>query len=354
MGIIYRGLKNMIPKVRSVMCTAARAGLLHGAVVAGGRGKSIDILSSWGYASIDPGKKPMHTDSVFDISSVTKAVATASACGVCIDRGLIEPDAPAADYLPGLGQFPGSVIRVIDLATHCSGYDNRKFDSYGPSGFFERAINTPAQGPARQTFKYSCRNFLVLGALVEQVSGMTLPDFCRDNIFSPVGMQNTAFGPLNSRLDKVVPTEKPAGIISDNQARTSSKPVGNSGLFSPAEDIAAFCRMMLNNGRTPESTILGKKAMEYLTEPCGPRGLPKKSFGWDMSSCHECAHRPSGLSRAAFGHSGWTGQSVWIDQELDLFTIVLTNRTHCLNHAKNYEQSKRFRARIAEILISNL
>jgi len=340
------------PQLESESAAAARAGLLHGVVAAAGHASSLDVLWSWGAAAVVPAPRAMSVDARFDIASLTKVVATAAACGVCIDRGWLDPDAPAIRYLPRLGQLDGQAIRVRDLATHCSGYDNRKFDGLGPAQMLRAAVETPAQWPPQQRFEYSCRNFLVLGRIVEELSGMDLATFCTGAVFAPLGLKDTAFGPLRAGLERVVPTEQPAGTISDGQARTAPRAVGNAGLFSTASDLAAFCRMMLSDGRAGSARVLGDAALSWLTRPCSPAELPRRAFGWDMRSCAENPQRPASLSDAAFGHGGWTGQTLWIDPRAGTYAVVLTNRTHCPGDPGNYDASGRFRARLVELLMA--
>ncbi len=304
---------------------------------------------------MSPTRQKMQPDSRFDVASLTKVVATASACAVCVDRGLLDPEAPACDYLPRLGQFQDSVIRICDLATHSSGYDNRKFDKYAPHELVTQAIEAPAQWAPRERFEYSCRNFLVLGSLVERITGEGLAAFCERTVFAPLGMSHTSFGPLLTGLEQVVPTSQPAGAISDNQARRANCPVGNAGLFSNALDLAVFCQMLLRGGKIGQARILGDKALGWLLRPCHPAGLPPWSFGWDMRSCSECLYRPAGLSQSAIGHSGWTGQSLWIDPELGRYVIILSNRTHAPRNetVDTSGWSKVFRARLADLALSH-
>ena len=338
-------------------CQLAEAnGILHGVTIAAGTRSTLDVLWSWGQASVAPSKRAMRPDSVFDVASVTKVVATASACAICVDRGLLDPEAPAADYLPDLGQFSGSTIRVCDLATHCSGYNNRKFDASEPQQVVAQAIHDPAQWPARERYLYSCRNFILLGRIVEQVTGESLAAFCQDHVFKPLGMTHTSFGPLLADLDQVVPTQCPAGTISDEQARRADGPVGNAGLFTHAPDLAVFCQMILRGGATGQVRILGDKGLGWLTRRCSPAELPARSFGWDMRPCSESLHRPPLFSQAAIGHSGWTGQSIWIDPDLGLYVIVLSNRTHAprIDGVDTHASSERFRARVADIVLAHL
>jgi len=333
---------------------AAADGLFHGAVLAAGTREGLSALHAWGDASVSPAPKVMTVDAVFDVASVTKAVATTSACGICIDQGMLDPNAAVADYLPDIGGFGVAPIRVRDLATHTSGFDNRKFDHLEPDEMLVAMVETPAQWAPGERFTYSCRNYVVLSLLVERVSGLDLGSFCERHVFGPCGMSETRFGPLAGDLGRVVPTAVAPGTISDEQAQHATRPVGNAGLFSTAADLALLCRMILNGGRVGQHRVLGQNALRWLLNEQSPPGLQRRSFGWDMAPVEESPGRPASMSTAAIGHSGWTGQSVWIDPDLALFTIVLTNRTHCPGRGDNYVDSKRFRSAAADLMCRDL
>jgi CubicO group peptidase (beta-lactamase class C family) len=341
----------MYSSLETACINAVKDGLLHGIVIAAGRSTSVDFLWAWGNASVYPERRPMAVNSIFDMASVTKVVATASACGICIDRGLLNPDAPVADYIGNIGSLNNTSILVRDLATHVSGLSNQKVSNTDYEGFLKSIVETPPQWLPRQRFEYSCRNFILLGHIVELVTGTDLAAFCKKNIFDPLGMKDTSFGPIQNNLDLVVPTQQPAGIISDNQARMAARPVGNAGLFSTAEDLARFCRMMLSGTK---KEVLHDKACSWLMHACNYPTFPPYAFGWRMLKCSEAPDRPQAMSHAAIGHSGWTGQSLWIDPEQDRYVIVLTNRTHQLHYSSNYDRSRRFRGAVGDIVLSHL
>ena len=192
---------------------AVADGLLHGFVAALGTADSLSMLTAMGDAAVAPERIPMRADAIFDLASVTKAVATASACGICIDEGLIDPAAPATDYLPEIGTYGGVPPRVHQLATHSSGFDNRKFDKLDPDAMLAAMVGTPAQWAAGERFEYSCRNYVVLGLLVERVTGEGLGAFCQRRLFGPLGMTDTSFGPLRAVGPRVVPSSGPPGQI---------------------------------------------------------------------------------------------------------------------------------------------
>jgi CubicO group peptidase (beta-lactamase class C family) len=186
------------------------------------------------------------------------------------------------------------------------------------------------------------------------VTGKDLGAFCQERIFTPIGLTDTTFGPLSGDLERVVPTCLPPGVISDEQARNANRPVGNAGMFTTAADLARFCQTILNGGMAGGRRVFGEKSLRWLLQPCSPAGLPRRSFGWDMRTHEESPCRPTRMSPETIGHSGWTGQSVWIDPERGCFTVVLTNRTHQPGMANNYTLSKHFRSRVADLLISDL
>lgn len=334
---------------------AADEGVLHGVALVAGTGKTPGIQWSWGRAAVEPTVRPMRDDAIFDLASVTKVVATASACAVCIDRGLLDANAPARDYLPELGEVEPGAIRVRDLATHCSGYDNRKFDHEAPEDILTQLVEAPARWPAGRVHQYSCRNYILLGLIVEAVTGQQLAEFCRDALFGPLGMKHTCFGPLTEGLERVVPTVQPAGVISDEQARKAPRSVGNAGLFSCIGDLSKYCRMVLQAGVFDGRHIIGMSGLGWMTHPCSPEGLPRWSFGWDMQPHPASLHRPKSLSASAIGHSGWTGQSIWIDPDRDAYIVILTNRTHARNPSlpDNYDASKQFRSDLADLVLSH-
>ncbi len=334
---------------------AREQGLFPGVVVCTGNVREVEVLEARGYAAVEPEHVPMSTDGVFDLASITKVVATATACGVCRDRGLLDFDAPIANYLPEMPDMHAGIIRVRELAMHTSGYDSRKFnhDQQGEA-LLHAFISAPSQWAPGTHYEYSCRNFFLLGLIVERVSGQGLSAFCQDAIFGPLGMNVTRFGPLINARERVVSSECPPGIISDAQAKAAGRPVGNAGLFSNALDLARFCRMMLQQGFLDGVRVLEKQTVREIIRSCTPETLPRRGFGWDLRPSSECMHRPENLSVEAYGHSGWTGGSLWIDPLLNLFLVILTNRTHPRVNPSKHDQAYKERARIGALMVHAL
>jgi len=342
-------------------------GALHGMVAAAGSGPVPDVLWAGGDAAVQPSRRAMTPDAIFDIASITKAVATATACGICIDRGLLDPDAPARRYLPDCAQPPGPELRVRDLATHTSGFANEKFVGLPGDELLHRILTAPGSWPARERYHYACRNFVLLGLIVERLVGQTLDEFCRLRIFEPLGMTSTAGYPLPSRLhDRLVPGIMHTGPDMHSMWKRAGRLLGHAGLHTGAGDLARFCAMMLGGGRLDGTRILGEQAMRWLTRPCSPPGLPRRSFGYDMRPAYPsetaiaaddhgtspcAAGRPPGLSPQAYGHGGWAGHQFWIDPQLGRYLIILTNRTHCLDFQTNGPASLLLRRQAGDALL---
>jgi CubicO group peptidase (beta-lactamase class C family) len=357
----------LIDDLNKLLQQGIATGVLHGMVVAAGSGAVPDLLWAGGDAAVQPTRRAMAVDAVFDIASITKVVATSTACGICIDQGLLDPDAPVLRYLPECVQPPGPVLRVRDLATHTSGFADEKFAGLPGDELLHQILTAPASWPAGQHYQYTCRNFVLLGLIVERLVGQTLGEFCQTHIFQPLEMTCTSTYPLPTPLyDMLVPGNISTGPDRVSMYKRVGRMLGHAGLYSTASDLARFCAMMLGGGSLDGITILHEPAMNWLTKPCGSLGSPDKSFGYDMRppyppgtvvtsedpySCPHASGRPEGLSSQAYGHGGWTGHHLWIDPGLGLYMIILTNRTHRLNFQANGLASRLLRRQVGDVLL---
>ena len=308
-------------------------------------------MEAFGHARVLPERIPMQKDSIFDLASVTKVVATATACAVCIDEGLVDLQRPARQYLPDLTGKGAEKITLGQLGSHTSGFDNTKFtSSHQGEAMLQALLAVSPRNEPGLRFKYSCLNFILLGLTVENVTRQPLDVFCEERIFGPLGMRETSFGPVPAS-PRVVATGRPVGEISDAQARLAEQ--GNrkrrivqygagSGSFLPNDGRRRTTRRRANS-------LQGDVVQQITHDSTAAR--VGRGFGWDLSP----QGRPRGLSDATFHHTGWTGQSIWIDPKLKLYVIVLTNRTHpkeiaCVVRCK----AKRFRIRVAEAVLEVL
>ncbi len=319
-------------------------GYCKGAVVLVGTPEEVLLHEAFGHARVEPEQVAMRKDSCFDLASVTKVAATATACAVCVDKGLIDLDRPLREYLPDISGKGIEQVTLRQMGAHTSGLDNRKFTPQYRGDAMIRAMlaAAPCREPGSR-YEYSCLNFILLGLVVEKVSGKPLDAFCQEHVFRPLGMNDTRFGPVPDSLRLVGNSVQQPGQISDEQARLAGRPVGNAGLFSTAPDLARFCRMMLHNGQAGDRRILSDTVIADMTRR-SPAAVSARGFGWDL----EAAGRPKALSDATYYHTGWTGQSMWIDPGSKRYVIVLTNRDHPRPIGSLYQGAKQFRACVAD------
>jgi len=330
------------------------AGLFPGAVVLVGRPGKVLYHDAFGFVRIVPDKVKMAKDCIFDLASVTKPVATATAFGVCVDEKLLRFDMPIRQALPELSGSGIEPISVTQLATHTSGFDNTKYhDRAQGDALLELMLGVTPKWTPGSRYYYSCQNMILLGRMVEKASGQRLDEFCRSRIFQPLGMRDTSFGPLPPS-SRVVPSgASEIGQIEDAQARIAGRPVGNAGLFSTAADLARFCEMMLGEGRLGEIRVLSPESHRLMTRNLLAPPLPARGFGWELDV--NSLHRPTRLSKRAYGHSGHTGQSIWIDPERQVYVIVLTNRNHPqFVGGSRKDDQYRARARIGDAALASL
>lgn len=318
--------------------------LWSGAVaLAGGLANGENYRRCGGLAWPDEGIA-MQNDSVFDIASVTKVVGTATLLAMLHGRGLLDFDAPFTKYLP---EYRGKLltpVTVRELTIHDSGFDNKKpYQCLREGQSLRQAVmeNSPVRLPSI-AFEYSCMNYLLLGYIIEAITGNDLAKTADEMIFKPLSMHDTVWGKsakhARNRWVKVLNVQE-RGHISDETAESCDSPTGNAGIFSTADDLALFCRMMLNRG----NGILSPEAYKELTTDCMPAAVAHPhAVGWDMME----EFRPSGMSAATIYHSGWTGQTVWIDPEKQLYVIVLTNRTG------DWLEAKKRRMQLAEAILA--
>ena len=297
-----------------------QSGLIDGAVVlAGTPGKNL-IWEAWGFADKAKGTA-MRTDSIFDIASITKVIGTAPLLASCMEEGKIDFDAPFTEYLPYHGRLLAPVT-VRHLATHCSGVQiNYPWFPGAGEKMIEAILSEDFVRPPEKQYEYTCTNYILLGFLIEAVTGRKLEELAEERIFRPLAMKETRWGLLlEESLQRTVRMiNAPPGVISDHGARAiAPRRIGNAGIFTTADDLAKFCRMMLNGG----GKLFRPETMEFFLHNQSPPGMAPRSLGWNLDP----AFFPHRCSMATIHHTGWTGQAIWIDPEKECFLLVLTNR----------------------------
>jgi uncharacterized protein YbbC (DUF1343 family) len=324
---------NLAP-IEELVSSALAQSKLPGCVVVIGRGSGIVYEKAFGLRQVLPEKEPMTEDTLFDLASLTKPIVTATAIVVLADRHLLGLDDAIVRYLPEL--FPGErgAITVRQLLTHVSG-----LPAETPLGDYEhgreealrRIASARLLAPPGSKFVYSDIGYVVLEEVVRRSTGVDLPAFAYGSIFSPLGMTETTFLPGDALRLRAAPTEVRdggfiRGDVHDPRAFRLGGVAGHAGLFSTAKDLARYAEMLLSRGSLGGVRVLSPEAVAAMTAPHDvPGGI--RALGWDMQTRYSI-NRGTSLSRRAFGHGGYTGTSMWIDPERDLFIIFLSNRVH--------------------------
>lgn len=313
---------------------AIAARQMPGCVVLIGRHGKIVFQKAYGSRQVLPERIPMTLDTVFDLASLTKPVATATSVMLLVERGSVRLDDPVSRHVPefvGHGKEP---ITVLQLLTHQGGLvaDNPMSDYRdGPQKAWQRIFAAkPAVAPGTR-FLYSDVGYLVLGELVRRVAGKGVDEFSRANIFGPLGMRETCFLPSAELRRRAAPTEKRdgrwiQGEVHDPRAFALGGVAGHAGLFSTARDLAVYAQMLLGRGQLGGVRVLQQSTVAAMTRPY-PVSAGLRGLGWDMRTGYS-TNRGKSFSARAFGHGGFTGTAMWIDPQLDLFVIFLSNRLH--------------------------
>jgi uncharacterized protein YbbC (DUF1343 family)/CubicO group peptidase (beta-lactamase class C family) len=315
--------------------TAARQ--VPGAVVLVGRHGKVAYAKAFGRRAVEPEAEPMTRDTVFDLASLTKPVATATSVMILVERGKVRLDDPVTRHLPEFDNHGKGAVTVEQLLRHRAGLvaDNPLSDyADGPEKAWERLANIGLVARPGERFVYSDVSFLVLGRLVERVSGQSLDAFARENIFEPLHMTDTGFRPGGTGpTARVAPTEKAdgrmlRGTVHDPRARALGGVAGHAGLFGTADDLATYAQMILNRGRRPDGRrVLPPETVRAMTDPGDTPPGQQRGLGWDIDTPYR-APRGSRFGPRSFGHTGFTGTSLWVDPDTDTFVIVLTSRLH--------------------------
>ncbi len=313
---------------------AVGEGKLPGAVVVVGRRDRILLRRAYGFRALEPARVTMTADTVFDLASLTKPIATATSVLVLADRGLFSIDDPVAKYLPDFGKNGKANITIRHLLTHVSGLpaETPRRDYYaGRDEAIRRACNLTLKSPPGAQFVYSDIGFILLGEVVRRVSGQDLAAFSSAAIFGPLGMRETGFLPTDALKLRAAPTERRDGVfmqgdVHDPLAHLLGGIAGHAGLFSTADDLSIFAQAMLGEGEVGGRRIFSAATWNALVSPHDiPGGI--RALGWDVKTGFS-SNRGDSLSRLAFGHGGFTGTSLWIDPDKDLFVLFLSNRVH--------------------------
>ena len=306
---------------------------IPGAVLVVGHDGKIIYRKAYGARALEPRRELMTVDTIFDMASLTKVVATTTAVMQLVELGKVRLNDPVTKYLPDFAQNGKEDITIRQLLTHYSGLApdielTPAFDSK-ESAFRLAFSEAPTQAPG-SGFIYSDTNFIMLGALVEKISGETLDVYTAKRVFQPLKMTHTRFLPPAAWKPKIAPTEYDEhehmlrGVVHDPRAQRMGGVAGHAGLFSTGDDLAKFAQALLNGG----DGILSSLAVTKMTQPEQPPSAPVlRGFGWDIDSPFS-SNRGDFLPVGSYGHTGFTGTSMWIDPTTNSYIILLTNSVH--------------------------
>jgi uncharacterized protein YbbC (DUF1343 family) len=332
--------------IDDVVTAAIAEKKLPGAVVVVGRGDLVVFRKAYGNRALQPSAEPMTLDTIFDVASLTKVVATTSAVMMLVEDGKIRLTDPVAQYIPSFAKYGKDRITVRHLMTHMSGL-RPDVDLADPWVGYEAAINLASEevlsaAPGRQVI-YSDIGYFLLADIVAKVSGQPFDQFVATRLFKPLGMADTMFNPPATLRNRIAPTETCTpygwpcagpgaemlrGTVHDPTARRMGGVAGHAGLFSTADDISRFARMLLHGGALAGARVMSPLTVARMTSPSTPEEQPNvRGLGWDMDSSYS-SNRGELLPIGSFGHTGFTGTSIWVDPATEVYVLFMSNRVH--------------------------
>ena len=311
---------------------AIQAGGIPGAVILIGSEGKVVYRKALGLSALKPKKLPMTIQTIFDIASLTKVIATSTAIMQLVEAGKLSLEDPVARHWPEFGVSGKEEITVRDLLTHYSGLRpslDLKPNGSGRGTALSMIEEEKPLFPPGTSYIYSDVNFIILGELVSRLSGEPFDVYCAEHIFRPLGMDDTGFKPSLDLRPRIAPTEYQRrstgklfwGEVHDPVAFAMGGVAGHAGLFSTADDLAIFAQMVLDGGSRNGVKILSPLTVKKMTTPQSPPDkMPLRGLGWNIDA--------SLASQASYGHKGFTGTGIWLDPVSNTYVIILTNRVH--------------------------
>ncbi|MBI5774595.1 MAG: DUF1343 domain-containing protein [Verrucomicrobia bacterium] len=292
---------------------------------------------TFGQRVLLPVREAMTEETIFDAASLTKVIATTTCVMKLFERGKLDLNAPAQKYLAEFKGDGKEAITLRQLLTHTSGL-RPGFGSLtnwsGTTGAIKQLCAEKPAMPPGIAFRYSDLNFISLGEIVRRVSGEPLDKFAAKEIFQPLKMNDTGFLPTADKRSRIAPTELAGGEwlrggVHDPTSRRMGGVAGHAGLFFTAADLARFARMLLNGGELDGVRILKTETVKLMTSVQTPPNLKdKRGLGWDIDTSYSKPRGEIFPNGTSFGHTGWTGTSLWVDPNSQTFLIFLSNRNH--------------------------
>jgi CubicO group peptidase (beta-lactamase class C family) len=308
---------------------------------------------AFGERALEPVNEPMTEDTIFDAASLTKVIATAPAIMLLMERGRLDADTPVQKYIEEFRRDGKDSITLRHLLTHTSGLRSglgRKVEGQREAiacACQEKVTNAPGS-----VFIYSDINFILLGEVVQRVSGRPLEDFVAAEIYRPLKMKDTRYLPWSAERARIAPTQREGtnmlrGVVHDPTARGMGGVAGHAGVFTTAADLARYARMMLNYGELDGVRVLRPETIRAMTSVQSSATLSaKRGFGWDIDTGY--SRRGEIFPLGSYGHTGFTGTAMWIDPFSNTFWILLSNRVHPDGKGNILSLQKSFSTLVAE------
>jgi CubicO group peptidase (beta-lactamase class C family) len=347
-----------------VVLDGIQAGAYPGAALAIGTADSILYIKGYGrltWSANSPAVDPERT--LYDLASVTKVVATTSALMVLVDRGRVRLDAPVASYVPEFDGAGTSGITVRQLLAHTSGLRaDLTVDTIRGAKDAAALLQVVYAETPRITVGsrvvYSDVNAVLLGEVVRRASGVPLDSFVTHEVFAPLGMSETGFRPARAVLSRTAPTgvwrgHPVAGVVNDPTAAKLGGMSGNAGVFSTVKDVARFAQFILKRGVNASGARIVRAATvdTFITRAAWFGGKTEaRALGWQaVPTGEEVSSAGTRFGVHSFGHTGWTGTSLWVDPDRGVFVVLLTNRAFQPRARKPFTTLKRVRGRLADL-----
>jgi len=343
-----------------------------GAVLAVGRNGSLVRLRAFGRLTYEPGAPPVDTEILYDLASLTKVIVTTTVAMTLVDEGRLDLDAPVRSVVPEFSGGEKDRVTIRQLLTHSGGllwwaplYEHLR----GPRAYLERIVSMDLDYPPGSKSVYSDLGLILFGEVLERIAGESLETLGRTRVLDPLSMTHTMYRPPAALRERCAPTERDPwrgrllqGEVHDENAFALGGVAPHAGLFGTAGDLARFAQMLLGGGELEGHRIVSRATVELFTRRVGAPAGSTRALGWDTPG-DGSGHRSSvpgepGYSSAgslfsprSFGHTGFTGTSMWMDPDRDLFVVLLTNRVH---PTRENRRILAVRARVADAVIRAL
>ena len=328
--------KTKLDKIDDAVKSALDKGEIPGAVVVVVHRDAVVYRKAYGSRAKKPAEEAMTLDTIFDLASLTQPIATATAIFKLVEAGKLKLTDNVAHHWPEFGANDKDIVTVEQCLLHTSGLiaDNALADYQGDRVAAMKAIaGLKLQSPVGTKFQYSDVGFIVLGEIVERIAKMPLDEFTAKELFKPLGMTDTGFKPTQKLKPRIAATglrnkESIRGKVHDPRAFAMGGVAGHAGLVGTADDLAIFARMLLNEGKHNGQVIHKPETVKLLTEKVEVTKGVFRSRGWDVDTAYSAPRGDLFPKGEGYGHTGFTGTSIWIDPPSRTAIIILTNRVH--------------------------